>query len=370
MWTYANPVRIQFGVGGFANLPSAIGGRRHAVVTYPDAPFSQLVSDLAEAAGKSLLLIDDVVPNPDYALLQEQCARFGDLHESIELIVAIGGGSVLDSAKVFAAAAGDFGRVRRHLESQGATDTLSTIPIIAVPTTAGTGSEVTCWATVWDLGVGKKHSLALAGLYAETAIIDPALMLGKPRALTISTGLDALSHALESIWNVNANPVSTRFAVAAASGILENLPALVDELQNVDLRATVAQAALFAGLAFSNTKTALAHNLSYPITLGYGVPHGIACSFTLPVVLASVAGIGGFRGAALHEIFGDDLAAAAKSLKDLLSNLGVAQRVDELGVPVEEWHRIVDAAFVGERGRNFVGEKSRFHAAAKSLALV
>ena len=370
MWTYANPVRIQFGVGSFANLPSAIGGRRHAVVTYPETVFSQLVSDLAEAAGKPLLVIDDVVPNPDYALLQEQCARFADLDGSVEVIVAIGGGSVLDSAKVFAAAAGDFGRVRRRLEGQAASDALSAIPIIAVPTTAGTGSEVTCWATVWDQDAGKKHSLALPDLYAETAIIDPALMIGKPRALTISTGLDALSHALESIWNVNANPVSARLAVAAARGMLENLPALAAELQNVDLRTTVAQAALFAGLAFSNTKTALAHNLSYPITLRYGVPHGIACSFTLAVVLASVAGIDGFRGAALREIFGDDLATAATSLKLFLSNLGVAVRVEELGVPIKEWHRIVDAAFVGERGRNFVGDKSRFHAAAKTLALV
>ncbi len=370
MWTYANPVRIRFGVGSFANLPSAIGRRRYAVVTYPEEAIAHLVAGLAEAAGKPLLLIDDVAPNPDYALLHEQCARFGDLDKSVELIVAIGGGSVLDSAKVFAAAAGDFGKVRLYLESKEAADALSAIPIIAVPTTAGTGSEVTCWATVWDAGAGKKYSLARPDLYAETAIVDPALMLGKPRALTISTGLDALSHALESIWNVNANPVSARLAVAAASEILECLPPLIDKLRNVDLRTRVAQAALFAGLAFSNTKTALAHNLSYPITLGYGVPHGIACSFTLPVVLESVAGIAGFRGAALRAIFGDDLATAAKSLKDFLSNLGVAVRVEELGVPIEEWDQIVDAAFVGERGRNFVGEKSRFHAAAKSLELV
>ena len=370
MWTHANPVKIQFGAGRFANLPSAIGRRRYAVVTHPEAAFTHLVAGLAESAGDPLLLIDDVAPNPDHALLRERCARFADLDKPVELIVAIGGGSVLDSTKVFAAAAGDFGRVRRYLDRKEGAGALSAIPIIAVPTTAGTGSEVTCWATVWDAGAGKQYSLARPALYAETAIVDPALMLGKPRALTISTGLDALSHALESIWNVNANPVSAHLAVAAAREILECLPPLLDELRNIDLRTRVAQAALFAGLAFSNTKTALAHNLSYPLTLGYGVPHGIACSFTLPVVLESVAGIAGFRGAALHAIFGDDLAAASKSLKDFLSNLGVAVRVEEFGVPIEEWDRIVDAAFVGERGRNFVGEKPRFHAAAKSLELV
>ena len=370
MWAYANPVKFQFGAGSFANLPSAIGRRRYAVVTYPEGAFAHLVAGLAESAGDPLLLIDDVAPNPDYALLREQSARFADLDQPVELIVAIGGGSVLDSAKVFSAAAGDFGKVQRYLERQQGSDNLSAIPVIAVPTTAGTGSEVTCWATVWDASAGKKYSLAQPDLYAETAIVDPALMLGKPRALTISTGLDALSHALESIWNVNASPVSAHLAVWAAREILECLPPLLDELRNVDLRTRVAQAALFAGLAFSNTKTALAHNLSYPITLGYGVPHGIACSFTLPVILESVAGIAGFRGAALHAIFGDDLATASKSLKDFLSNLGLAVRVEEFGVPIEEWDQIVDAAFVGERGRNFVGEKPRFHAAAKSLELV
>ena len=371
MWTYGNPVKIQFGAGSFANLPSAIGRRRYAVVTYPEAAFAHLVAGLAESGGDPLLLIDDVAPNPDDALLDRQSARFGELDKPVELIVAIGGGSVLDSAKVFATAAGDFGRVRRYLERREEdADTLSAIPIIAVPTTAGTGSEVTCWATVWDAAAGKKYSLARPDLYAETAIVDPALMLGKPRALTISTGLDALSHALESIWNVNANPVSAHLAVGAARAIIECLPPLIDELRNIDLRTRVAQAALFAGLAFSNTKTAIAHNLSYPITLGYGVPHGIACSFTLPAVLESVAGITGFRGAALHAIFGDDLAAAAKSLKDFLSDLGIAVRVEEYGVPIEAWDQIVDAAFAGERGRNFVGDKPRFRAAAKSLALV
>lgn len=370
MWTYANPVKIQFGAGGFATVPSAIGRRRYAVVTYPDAMFGDLVAGLAEAAGDPLLVIDDVAPNPDYALLRAQSARFAGLRKSVEVIVAVGGGSVIDSAKVFAAADGDFGIVQRYLERNEGGGELSAVPIIAVPTTAGTGSEVTCWATVWDEDAGRKFSLARPGLYPEAAIVDPVLMLGKPRGLTVSTGLDALSHALESIWNVNANPVSACFAVAAARAILDCLPIVVDNPKNIDLRARVAEAALFAGLAISNTKTALAHNLSYPITLAYGVPHGIACSFTLPVILSSVAGIGGFREASLRAIFGDDLAAAAKAFRQFLADLGVPVRLDEHGVPIEQWPEIVDAAFAGERGRNFVGEKQRFHAAVQSLDLI
>lgn len=369
MWTYSNPVKIDFGPGSFAHLPGAIGQRRYAVVTYAEEPFSGLVGKLARTAGEPHFVIDDVAPNPDNVLLREQSARFADLDQPPELIVAIGGGSVLDSAKVYSAAAGDFGKVQRYLERQEGGDDLSTIPIIAVPTTAGTGSEVTCWATVWDERAGRKFSLALPDLYPEKAVIDPTLTLGKPRLLTLSTGLDTLSHALESIWNVSANPVSTGFAVEAAREVLECLPRLLEDLGNIRFRTRLAKASLFAGLAFSNTKTAIAHNLSYPMTLSYGVPHGIACSFTLPAVLMSVSGIGGTRGAALQSIFGDDLAVGAKSLRGFLSNLGVAVRVEEYGVTDEKWDEIVDAAFVGERGRNFVGKQSRFQAAARSLGL-
>src|SRR6185503_2425394 len=103
-------------------------------------------------------------------------------------------------------------------------EALSATPIIAVPTTAGTGSEVTSWATVWDTQSAKKYSLSRPGLYPGHALIDPALMTGKSRQLTISTGLDALSHALESLWNVNANPVSMHHAVVAARDILTVMP--------------------------------------------------------------------------------------------------------------------------------------------------
>ncbi|MEX0283697.1 MAG: phosphonoacetaldehyde reductase, partial [Paracoccaceae bacterium] len=302
---------------------------------------------------------------PDCVLLRDQCVRIGALEAAPEVYVALGGGSVIDSAKVFAAADGDFDRVLTYLINKTGEDTLSATPIIAVPTTAGTGSEVTCWATVWDEENGKKYSLARPGLYPECAIIDPALMLAKPLALTIATGLDALSHALESVWNVNANPISARFAVTAALLTIDTLPKLARDLGNLELRAAQAEASLHAGMAFSNTKTAIAHNLSYPITLGWGVQHGIACSFTLPTILRSVIGIGGFREAALKDIFGDDLDAGAAHLTEVLANLGIGTRFRDHGVPDRDVTRIVDDAFAGERGKNFIGTKADFLTAAR-----
>lgn len=246
---------------------------------------------------------------------------------------------------------------------------LSQTPIIAVPTTSGTGSEVTCWGTVWDNASQKKYSLARSVLYPTHALVDPTLMLGKPRDLTISTGLDALSHALESLWNVSANPVSAACAVSAATEILAVLPKLADLLASLDLRTRMARAALMAGMAFSNTKTAIAHSISYPITLRHNVPHGIACSFTLPVVLASVADDSGLCGAALRRIFGDDMRAAPQRLVAFLDALGVSHKPLDHGVSASEWKSLVDASFEGERGLNFIGTPEKFHAAADALGV-
>jgi phosphonate metabolism-associated iron-containing alcohol dehydrogenase len=357
-WTFHNPVRIMFGPDRFACLPQLIGGRPYALVTYGEPFFDDLTARLSHMAGAPTLIVNDVAPNPDCRLLTAQCRRFAGASSHPQVIVALGGGSVIDSAKVFAAAGGDFTWVRRFLETKDGADALTATPIIAVPTTAGTGSEVTCWATVWDEANQKKYSLARPSLYPEAALIDPLLMCGKPRALTISTGLDALSHALESLWNVNANPVSANHAVAAARSIIDTLPKLAGDLDDVTLRSDMAIASLSAGLAFSNTKTAIAHSLSYPLTLRHNLPHGIACSFSLPMILRSMRGTGGLCGEALGRIFGGDIDRGAAELENLLHTLGVSTDPKSYGVGMDEWHALIAEASMGERGQNFLGSKN------------
>ncbi len=154
-----------------------------------------------------------------------------------------------------------------------------------------------------------------------------------------------------------ANPVSSNHAVFAAREIIDCLPHLADDLGNVELRTRMARASLFAGLAFSNTKTALAHSLSYFLTLHHGVVHGIACSFSLPAVMRSVIGVDAECDAALRRIFGADLARGADALAALLNRLGVATRATDYGVTRGEWIGAIDAALLGERGRNFIGER-------------
>ncbi|WP_421926002.1 iron-containing alcohol dehydrogenase PsrA [Neoaquamicrobium sediminum] len=363
MWSYRNPVDVQFGHGSFSKLGSLLNGRPYVLVTYGEPYFRSLAFALAKSAGKPLLVVEDIAPNPDIALLEGQVARFAAL-AATPVIVALGGGSVIDSAKVFAAARGDFAAMDAFLKKRAGAETLSPWPLIAVPTTAGTGSEVTCWGTVWDNAAGSKYSLAHPGLYPEVALVDPDLMAGKPRELTIQTGLDALSHSLESLWNRNANPVSAAHAVAAARGVLSTLPALAGDLRNPQLRERMARAATLAGFAFSNTKTAIAHSLSYPITLKHGVPHGIACSFSLPMIIRSVAGQGGICEEGLRSIFGTDAAGAAERLETTLDKLGVSTDFRAYGIDDAEWRALIDTAFEGERGQNFIGSREELVAVA------
>lgn len=359
MWSFHNPVRVTFGDGALGRISSVVDGRSYVLVTYGEPLFGEMARRIVAEAGKPLIVIDDVSPNPDFVGLAKSCARLGALPETAEAIVALGGGSVIDTAKVLSASTGDFERVHRYLIDHEGEEALGSVPIIAIPTTAGTGSEVTSWASVWDTGAGRKYSLSRPDLYPEHALVDPELTMGMPRMLTVSTALDALSHSLESIWNVNANPVSTNFAVVAAGEILEVLPALANDLGSLALRGRMAMAALLAGLAFSNTRTALAHSLSYPITLQYDLPHGLACSFSLPMLLRAVIGDDTDCDAGLKRIFGGDLPTAVAGLADFLTDLGVSVSAEDHGVPREVFRNLIGAAFVGERGRNFIGSRDQ-----------
>tara|TARA_Y100001935_G_scaffold39160_1_gene31431 strand:+ start:835 stop:1959 length:1125 start_codon:yes stop_codon:yes gene_type:complete len=370
IWNYQNPVSINFGEGIFDKIHQFIGGRNYALITYSDDQFTSYTRSLIKTSGKPALLINDIAPNPDFELLSEQAKLYSEIKNKPEVIVALGGGSVIDSAKVFSAAENGFENIKNFLETKKGGEDLSSTPIIAVPSTSGTGSEVTCWATIWDKKNSRKYSLAHEKLFPEIALIDPKLMMGKSYELTLVTALDALSHALESIWNINANTISANHATFAAKSILKILPTLLNDLTNINLRTEMASASLSAGLAFSSTKTAIAHNLSYPITLGWGVPHGIACSFTLPTILQSVVSIGGFREESLKEIFGDNLTKAADNLKIYLERFNIGTTFLELGIPHEKSKKIVDEAFIGERGLNFIGSKENFLKAADSFGLL
>ena len=356
--TFHNPVRILSGAGSLDQLPAVLAGRSCLLVGFPEAEALGLVARVRALLGARLRgVLLDIQPNPDVAWLAPLYERVHQQHADVDCIVALGGGSAIDTAKALLCAtpSGRFAELLAALEHGTALPDGPHKALIAIPTTAGTGSEVTPWATLWDAAGGRKHSLHQACTWPEAALIDPELMRSLPAGATLASGLDALSHALESIWNLNRNPVSMALAVASARRTLATLPALMQDLHNPARRAAMAEAALLAGLAFSNTKTALAHSLSYGITLEHGVPHGLACSFSLPQVMGLAWGADAEVDAALRAIFdADTLAQAQARLSDWLEGLGVSTEPAHYGVFPGQWDALVKEAASGARGKNFI----------------
>jgi len=354
---FFNPVRSVYGAGSLSSLPDLLGARRAVIVTFPEARQLGLVGRLEQLLGERLAgVIEDVRPNPDVAELRALYEDFWRDPDRAEVLVAVGGGSAIDTAKALmvSTASGRFDELVQTLAAGKSFTPARVKTLFAVPTTAGTGSEVTPWATIWDREAQKKYSLHLRETWPSVALIDPQLMLSLPASVTLQSGLDALSHALESIWNVNANPVSDTFAVAAVHDVLDTLPRLMDNLADMDLRGRMALAALKAGMAFSNTRTALAHSISYEMTLRFGLPHGIACSFPLPLVLERAIGRDAGRDAVLQRALGP-LDNAPTRLASFIEKLGVKTRFTDYGVSDEQAEQMVAHALTGARGKNFIG---------------
>jgi phosphonate metabolism-associated iron-containing alcohol dehydrogenase len=287
-WEFFNPVRILFGAGAVAQLPRQLRGEGRLLVVA--SPGLRRRGDLDRIlalyrASEEPLVIEDVAANPDLSDLEKRLAELRA--SSVREIVAIGGGSVMDTAKVLALGLGheDFSP-RLHVLEGAPIPARRKTRLVCVPTTAGTGSEVTPFATVWDRQSQQKYSVAGDGVFPDAAVLDPELTLALPWPVTVATGLDALTQAFEATWSRRANPVSSAFAVRAIRLGLDALAKLRERPHDLSLRGAMQQASLFSGLAISRSRTALCHSMSYAITAAFGVPHGLACGFTLPEVFA------------------------------------------------------------------------------------
>ncbi len=247
-----------------------------------------LPSVIATPGNRKRLNLDSIFPNTSIFSDFGSNPNFDDCYKAIQFfrknqydgVVAIGGGSAMDLAKVVIAYL-SLGKTNIHELINYDNDYNRDIPSIFIPTTHGTASEVTMWGTIWNLTENKKYSISHPSLYPNIAILDGNLTLSLPLDISITTVMDALSHSLEAIWNKNANKISTDYAIKAICSILDNVSKLKETPNNLTVRKILLEASATSGLAFSNTKTAAAHSMSYPLTLHYGIPHGIASSISL-----------------------------------------------------------------------------------------
>jgi len=319
------------------------------VVTSPSfAARTDLLDTIAgHLANCETLVFDAVRPNPDIA--QVQAAIDFARTRQVEAVIGLGGGSVLDTAKSVALLTRAGCDLRSYLleERNPAPEPLFTI---LIPTTAGSGSEVTRWATIWDTDKRQKHSLVLPSLPPRVAIVDPELTLTLPARQTAISGADALAHALEAYWSRNANPASDALAVAAVRRIFEHLIGAYTYPMHLEHRTEMHLASLLAGLAFSQTKTAAAHAISYPLTSHFGIPHGQATGISLPVLLGFNAEVAPDRFAPLCRVLGAaSVPEAQDRLRWLLEQVGLKTRLRDLGIPCHAQPLLAQATLTSDR---------------------
>ncbi len=275
-------MRIVSGSGVLSQLPAFIPAGKVLLVTTEGTTRRGLTARVKSLFGEERVLVHDrIKPNPELDTLDEATANLKG--KDVRSIVALGGGSALDAGKVLSVTLPvDASRPLDHALRQGLSHSWEeNLPVIAIPTTAGTGAEVTPFATVWDTLSLKKHSVAGNLVYPCYAILDPDLTLTLPYQETLYTALDTISHALESLWNRNCTTVSEPLAMQALKLAVESLPLILEDPSDLRHRAKMQHASMMAGMAISQTHTAIAHAISYPLTMKYGIPHGLACSFTL-----------------------------------------------------------------------------------------
>ena len=357
------PVQLRFGSGCTRGLASELGDRPVLVLAFEPAAALGLQAAWTQALGTRLQVW---VPVPEglstLSLARMLSARVWPLlaAQPEAVLLALGGGSVLDIAKLLRSvpASGDFESIAAALRGTAPWPALRLAPLWLVPTTAGTGSEVTRWATIWDTDgrVALKRSFDEPWGFADRALVDPELTLSAPAALTRDTALDSFAHALEAIWNRHANPLSDALAVQAARRVRAHLAGVLAEPAALAGREQLSLAALEAGLAFAQTRTALAHALSYALTLEQGVPHGLAVATWLPTACRLAVGRDAGIDARLQAVFEVPAAECADALRAWLASLGVV--TDPAAHGVHDGEARVQAALSSVRGRNFIGAEA------------
>ena len=287
-WGHYNPVNIYFGRSERKRILDALDGKHCLIITTVRGRNQILNDEILSKLEKlsHLTWLETVKSNPDILYLKDNISKFAGM--SFDAILAFGGGSVIDTAKTFSVAlAKNLKNTELEILIQKTKlqENLYPIPLYAIPTTSGTGSEVTPFATIWDYQNKKKYSLSMNEIFPYIAIIDPFLTDNLPYDITLNSGIDAINQAAESIWNKNATPITIKQSTKALKLGFISLTKLLNGETEIYHRDAMAECSLLAGLSISQTRTAICHSISYPITAHFGVPHGLACGFTMPYVL-------------------------------------------------------------------------------------
>lgn len=353
MNVYCNPVKTVEGPGVFNCLPEilkemSLKNKRLLVVGWSEKAFEHRVFSMLSGFNIKKIVFEASNPTVEqlFKVYQETKEFFPDA------VAAIGGGSIMDVGKSLCCMYGkeiiNEDALREMIRGKKSEN--PNVRWIGIPTTAGTGSEVTCWATIWDPKKGEKLSVENHKNYAYAALVDSHLAEGMPLKLAVSSALDAVSHGVESYWAKGTNTVSRAIALQAVRTIMKHIEDLFSE--NPDAHIAMAQGSMLAGLAFSNTKTTACHSISYPLTMKYGIPHGAAVSMLLaPVLEMNLSGTDGMPEL-LEALHVTDAEMLKQRISSLLRKSGQPTTLREWGIKKEELSHLAELGMTKGRADN------------------
>jgi alcohol dehydrogenase len=291
-------------------------------------------------AGIETVCFDGVLPDPPDTMVEEaaEIAR----NEAIDGIVAIGGGSAIDTAKGINVLINNAPPIMQYFGVQKRLK--PGVPMVFIPTTSGTGSEVTNMCVISCTSRGNKDSVVSPVCVASLAILDPELTLGLPPKMTASTGVDALAHAVESLTGNQSNPISDALARDAIRTIAKWLPIAYRDGSNIEAREQMLLASMFAGMAFTNGLVHVGHSIAHTLGAHFHIPHGVACAVAMPEVIEYTARTEYKKVRMICECLGVELpedataeeigAAARDALRALIKSVDIPN-LKELGIPLE-----------------------------------
>jgi alcohol dehydrogenase class IV len=354
-YSYFMPTRVESGNGiaeQTGKIIKELGATRVLIVTDKGVR----AANLLEGIEKSLLSVnldyeiyDEVEPNPSVETIHRGTQYIK--HHKSDAVLAVGGGSSIDAAKGIAVMATNSGSILDY-EGVGKIE-IPPLPNIAIPTTAGTGSEVTNATVVTNKETSFKFSVISSYLFPSLAILDPALTLQLPPGITAATGMDALTHAIESYTSKAANPVSEAFAIKAIRMIGENLTKAYFVGTDIDSREQMLVASMMAGAAFAQSRLGNVHAISHTLGGVFNIPHGIANAALLPFVMKFNLPACPERYKDIAVALGNDVSglsiiqAAEKAIDSVIEMnqaMNIPLNIKDLGVSLDLLSKLVDDA--------------------------
>jgi len=345
-YIFYSPARIIFGEGSLGRVgEEAKGfGKKVMVVTGKSSSRkSGSLDGVVESLTSQNLKVevfDRVESDPSVETVEEG-ARVAKKC-NVDLLVGLGGGSAMDTAKAIAMLMTNRGPLDKYFGVDKVEK--PSFPVIAIPTTAGTGSEVTKYTVVTERKKKLKQLIGSPHITPKLAILDPVVTVSMPGSVTANTGMDALSHAIESYVCTKSNPVSDILALEAMRLIAKALPEAISKPRDVEIRGKMLFASLIAGMALNSSGAGIIHGMGYSITTYYGAPHGLANALLMPQAMEfnlvanpakfkNIAEAMGKKVEGLSEIEAAGL--SAKAVKELSKTIGIPRGLKEIGVKEE-----------------------------------